>query len=266
MTKAVLGSVFGILVILGLWLVWGRFSPELAAWATNSQSTELAGSWGDTFGGFNALFGALGFSAVLATLLIQAKAIRDQQRDQHYQRFDTTFFQLIGLIREVRSEIRFSYSSDYRKANASKRVHHSMQKGPDAVLSAVTELKYWLTTGRTASGTYTRDEVGKIYTVRVHKRFESRLAPFFRLIYTVLDRLKHDQHLSDDEKARYGNLLRSQLTSHEISLMALNGTADVSKDLASLITEFHLLKYLPEGKTRRLLTDVYEPAAFAARD
>lgn len=262
---ALVATLIAALILL-LWLAWAFWSHSLASWATDGAVTASAGTWGDSFGAFNALFGALGFSAVLATLIIQSFALRTQQKDQHLQRFDTSFFQLIALMRELRAEIRFAYTAEYLKESSAKLPARRIKYGAEATTAALTEMRFWLLQRRTVSGKFTKEEIASVYNTRIHRRYESRLAPYFRLIYAILSRIKDDLQLSDQEKASYGNLLRGQLTSHEIALMAINGTSPVSKDLSDLIEYFHLLKYLPDGKTRRMLQDVYEVPAFASRD
>jgi len=229
---------------------------------------ENANDWGDSFGAFNALVGALGFSAVIATLIVQASALRTQQKDQQKQRFDTTFFELLKLMRELGQEVRYQYSPNYKKAvsKPGKLVGISVLHGHSAVRAAVIEIRYWILEARKSNAKIDSKVLSEIYTKNVHGRYESRLGPYFRLIYTILARIKSDKSLNDSDKASYGNILRSQLSSYELSLIAFNALAPVAKDLSDLITEFHFLKYLPSGSTRRALEGVYKVEAFQARD
>lgn len=68
------------------------------------------------------------------------------------------------------------------------------------------------------------------------------------------------------EKAAYGNLLRSQLTSHDLVLIGFNGLIPPAKNFSSYITEFRLLKYLPKNDVRDALQRHYPKEAFTARD
>lgn len=95
---------------------------------------------------------------------------------------------------------------------------------------------------------------------------ETGLGPYFRVIYTMLNRLREDTVLSPVEKVALGNLLRSQLNGDEIQLAAVNGLTQESKDFADLLTQFHMLKYMPKGHLRNRLEKVYDPKAFAPRD
>lgn len=260
-----------VLIIVSSWVAWGYFGTWIADWMLRGQSADYAGSWGDSFGAFNALFSALAFGAVFATLLLQGRALSHQQRDQHRQRFESSFFELLHLMRELRSEIRFKHSLDYRsgsKSPASTKLRsRRLHRGEEAVTAAVAEMRYWIRIRRTRGANITSHEISDLYSKYVHKPHESRLGPFFRVVYTILRRLHDDNVLSESEKIFYGNLLRSQLSSHDVSLVAVNGLNPISKDLSTLLSKFRMLKYLPEGGTmRNTLKKVYPGSAFEPRD
>ena len=268
---------FGVLIGVGLavfllWCFWASHAVGIAQWWLARTSVDINGAaaWGDAFGPFNALLSALGFAAVLATLWLQAQALKGQGEDLHRQRFESTFFELLRLLREVRSEISFQHSSDYKKAVAFEgkgRLNlklHASRTGHSGIQAAVSELRYWLAPGRTKSGG--REQIVSIYRDNIHKNNEASLGPYFRLIYTILNKLRNDSILSHKEKAAYGNLLRSQLTSEEITLLGVNALAPFAKDLDSLIIEFRMLKYLPLSSMQRRLARIYDPQAFQERD
>lgn len=254
-----------------LWTYWAGHSKIIAQYWVGAESLSEAASWGDSFGAFNALVGAVGVVGVVATLIWQGLALQSQRQDQHRQRFETSFFELLNLLRSLRENVRFSYSQEFfqqsnKTGRTTSRISNRMRVGQEAITSAIQEMRFWINEGRKVDKTIDAESLANIYTSQIHKRYEARFGPYFRLVYTILDRIRRDSILTDDEKIGYANLLRSQLTSHDISLIAINGLAPVAKDLADLLTEFRLLKYLPEGSTRRALETVYDPQAFAARD
>jgi len=109
MKIAIFIIVTGVIFVI---LAWGFFAAQYLG-AFVGGNIEQAGQWGDTFGAINALFGGLAFSGVLATLLIQQRELTKQQEQiqsaelqQHLQRFDSTFFQLLMLLRDLRKEVR----------------------------------------------------------------------------------------------------------------------------------------------------------------
>jgi hypothetical protein len=234
------------LAVVALWLLWA-FLPSILPHVGLYWQIEELGHWGDSFSALSALFAALGFIAVIATLRQQQQQIKAAEDEQNRQRFASTYFELLRLLREARNDVRFRYSREYAKKNQQSREE---RRGAAAFRAASYEALSLLGGN---SVNLSKEQVGEIYQKNVHARFESNFGPYFRLLYTILERIKVERSLSASERVRYGNLLRSQLTSYEITLAGLNGLSPVSKDFSTLVTEFHLLKYLPEGLRRRVL-------------
>lgn len=256
------------LVTLGIgsiWAYWAGHSEVIHTYWTAEKSAQNAAFWGDAFGGFNALFGALGFAAVLATITIQIRSSIDQQKDQHRQRFDATFFEMLRIIKDLRSELQFQFSRDYVSHHPSGKNLSEIKKGRDAIPQATQEMRFWIGRMRGARSTR-KQKICDAYMTYVHGRYENRLGPYFRMLYTVMFKIKSDTVLSKKEKIYYGNILRSQLNQFEISLMAMNAASPISGDLAILMTEFRMLKYLPKGVTRNALQCYFPAETFEARD
>jgi len=95
---------------------------------------------------------------------------------------------------------------------------------------------------------------------------ENPLGPFFRIVYSILRRISEDPLLSAAEKARYGNLVRSHLSTAEVGLIGLNALTKEANDFQKYVTEFRLLKYLPDNAIKSELKRFYPEATFAARD
>ncbi|MBY3197622.1 putative phage abortive infection protein [Rhizobium laguerreae] len=273
--------------VVAVWLLWGMAGPRISelfvtegflklpmsltppieSLPTGDNVMEKAGQWGDGFGALNALFAGLAFTGALAALFMQGQAAERQNKDYHRQRFESSYFELLALLRETRREVRFRYSLPYRKVNkiTSSSERAEVKTEAAAFRTAMYELRYLVRT-RTTANRRTEAQLEKLYRFGIHGRFESTFGPYFRIVYTILRRIKDDRVLTEREKIQYSNLLRSQLTSHELALAGFNALMPQANDFDKLLTEFHMLKYLPNGIARRALEEVYDPAAFAARD
>jgi hypothetical protein len=253
------------IVVVGLWTAWAAQKLVFAYFGWPHDQAVL-GQWGDTFGGLNALFTALGFIAVLITIRQQQKQIEWTLADLHRQRFEALFFDLLGLLREARDEVRFRPSVQYRRARKRSSDKETVQ-GQAAFRSAIYEVRYWLRKAKVTPLTSNALTLAPIYRSHVHIRYESTLSPYFRLLYTILRRISSDPGLSTEEKARYGNIVRSQLTSFELGLVGLNALMAEANDFNRYVVEFRLLKYLPQKQyLRRLLEQVYPHSTFNPRD
>lgn len=167
----------------------------------------------------------------------------------------------------MRDEINFRHTVAYKKSLSKdgKSRFRVTYSGREAITAALREMRYYIAELETASD-FSKSQVATVYENHVHKRFESRFSPYYRIIYTILTKIKNDKILKEKEKIFYANLLRSQLNSHEVAMIAINALSPVSKDLSSLIEEFRLLKYIPPGSTQRRLGRFYSSQAFEPRD
>ncbi len=256
---------FAAILVPFLWLIWA-FQRPISRELGMIWRPEIIGLWGDSFGALNALFAAFGFIAVLATLRQQSQELNRQHRDienaqidRRKQRFEDHFFQLMGLMRELRSEVTETrYVADGPNSRTVKL------EGMDAIKRFSTEIDRTLASpeGKEMSASQLAD----LYVHDVHKRSEAGLGAYFRIVYTILRRISEEDVLDSRERAQFGNMVRSQLTSHEVALIGLNGLTPASKNFAQYITEFRLLKYLGLPHTLSVLKLHYPAETFQPRD
>lgn len=253
-------------VVCGTWIYWANHTTALASRFTGADGLESAAMWGDSFGGFNALFGALGFSAVLATLLFQAVSLSRQQKDLHRQAFESSFFEILRLVRQSRDEVRYKTSIDYRKSNPKRQNWtNDTNSGLLAFRAAATEILYWRNKDIGKPSLVSAEALGRLYSSRIHRRYESTLGTYFRLIYAALARIDGDEVLTAKQKVQYANLLRGQLNTYETVLIAYNALSPVSGDMKRLVEKYRMLKYLRSGTTKTMFKRVYDEQAFEAR-
>ncbi|SOC93056.1 Putative phage abortive infection protein [Rhizobium sp. AN5] len=265
MRKIILTISLAAIVVIGAWIYWAFHSVQIAHWALNSiYIPEQAGPWGDSFGAYNALFGALGATAVVGTLLLQGRALRLQQEDQHRQRFEANFFQLLGVIRENRRDVRFANSEKYLLANP--KAKDQVKREHFAFRAAYREMRYAIIGALRQKQDITVEELAKLYAENVHVRYESTLGAYFRLVYETLDRVERDDRLTYEEKNEFGNLVRGQMTSFEVAIAGCNALNDFAKDFKRLIIRFRLLKYAKKGEVYDELLKHYPPETFQGRE
>lgn len=164
--------------VLVFWILWAATSVGWSHWAgaTDQQMTGVpirtatAGAWGDSFGGFNALFGALGFGAVISTLYLQYLSLREQRHEQHIARFEDNFFRLLDLLRSLRGEIEFTQTDSFAATN-SIYVRPGVKKGHDAIEAAYREVNHWVF-ANLRGPKVRRRHVAAQYDNYVHARYE----------------------------------------------------------------------------------------------
>ena len=244
------------IIVICIWSAFA-FLPVLVGWAGQDWTLEQLAHWGESFGPLATLFAAAGFAALIWQ-------IRDGQRAQHRLTFDSNYFELLKLLGSAKENVRFKHSKDYQKSkDDNSRVVSSVRKsGNNAFQAAWNEASFYIFQ---LSEQPEKDEIRKVYQRYIHLPYESNFGPYFRLMYTILQRVRSDDILDESEKAKYGNLLRSQLNSYELAVLGLNGLASFSANFSELIEYFHLLKYLPRDERREILSVCYSERAFAPR-
>lgn len=249
-----------------LWLLWARtgvnFANQQLMWQGGDPAA--AGQWGDSFGGFNALVSALSTVAVVSTLIVQGRAIKEQRRDMHRQRFENSFFELLRLIQEARNEVRFSYSHRFMAAHI--QPNNDEVVGAKVFRSAYREMAWGLRELRDSKKQFSEVTLSALYRTRVHARYESSLGTYYRLVYSLLDRIEADENLTKREKDDYGNLVRGQFTAPEAAIAGFNALTKESKDFRRLVVRFRLLKYTRPGLVRRALEQQFPAETFEGRD
>lgn len=245
-----------------LWVIW-VLQYRLLRYLGIEWNGAALGQWGDTFGALNAFFAAFAFLGVAVTLAmqrqqmaLQQKEIYDSLAEQHRQRFESSFFQLLDLLRDLRTEAVYSAKFPERRVVA----------GPAAFKAAHDDFIVLMQHQRNSGNLETVEQLSALYSTSVHMEGENEFGPYFRIIYTILRRISEDDVVEAKDKTRYGNLLRSQLSSAEIGLAGLNALTPASNDFRKFVDEFRLLKYLPQGDLRDLLAKFYKGTTFAARD
>ncbi|MEM8694993.1 MAG: putative phage abortive infection protein [Pseudomonadota bacterium] len=226
-----------------------------------ASALQRLSQWGGSFGAFSALFGALGFTAIIATLLFQGTALRIQQRELHMDRFDALFFRLIDLLHGVRDGLRYRFSVDFMESpiqldRGAKT--DLMVTGKIAILFVVREMRAWIKSGGgTKDKALPKDEVTKIFDDRVYSRFESDFGPYFRLVETILDKIDGDPVLSESEKHSYAALFRSQIESHALFVIGLRCFMQDAESLKALMEKYEMFGDLYGELRPRILSAAF---------
>ncbi len=222
----------------------------LGYYASNQKDP---GTFGDMFGGVNALFSGLAFAGLIYAILLQRVELRLQrteleatrrelegQKEQmaaqvktlKQQVFDNTFFQLLRLHNDI--------------VNAIDLVGDSTRitKGRDCFAVFYKRL-------RKQYENVCNDEKNKHLSDRVrvqeayqafYEENQAEIGHYFRSLYNIIKLVKN----SDLEDRRlYTNLVRAQLSSYELLLLFYNCLSELGREkLTPLSKEFDLFKHL----------------------
>lgn len=266
---------------ISAWHIWGLVLFVLIGWSANIflvprfyGNPEDAAAFGDMFGAVNALFSGLAFVGVVVAILLQRKELELQRKELESTRlelegqklqleeqnatlrkqsFENTYFQLLKL---------------YNDLVASIDIESEGSRSPFAGLSKSSSTPKPPSTGRdgfvTLYGRYTREVFDEIrekhnlsttvdiasYINSEYEKFfdlyQSDLGHYFRTIYNLL---KFIDKSDVENKPFYTDILRAQLSSHELLHLHYNSISKFGRDkMLPLLTKYNILKHLPTSE------------------
>ena len=201
-------------------------------WPITVFSIDKAGVFGDSFGIITALFSALAFGGVLIAILIQKEDLKLTREEIATQHIDNTFFQLLNLHNDIVNDI------DLQKTK-SQISQIQITRGRDCFKTFHQRLRNKYTPFKDES-----KELIKIENAygRFFKENQAEVGHYFRNLYNLI-KFVHKSEMED--KQRYVNIARAQLSSYELSLLFYNALYFYSQGrekFKALIEEYALLE------------------------
>jgi hypothetical protein len=253
-----------IVICIGISLVW-YLTPNLAKYLLEIKSTvscENTGIFGDTFGMTNTLFSGLAFAALITALLLQKKElglqrqelkytqeIMDEQREQlekqakslEKQNFESTFLQLLKLMREVRDTATYKHRGTvFTETQAVNLIAEALKNTVQRTTAESLQNEY---------ASFAKD-------------YEKYLDWYFGTISEVLEFV----HRSDiGEKTIYFRLIRTVVSTADLAILFYHQLSSKGRpEVKSLVEKYGLFTYIPDWipPTHR---DFYAPSAFEDR-
>jgi len=155
----------------------------------------------------------------------QKEQMIEQNKTLKQQRFENTFFQMVNLHHKIVDSIEIT-------------------DGPHKVLGRQ-GFKVVYDSFRSAvfSKSFSYDEIIEIY-LRHYENHQSNFSHYFRNLYRII---KFIDQSDSDEKQRYADILRAQLSPQEMLMLFYNGlTYHGDKKMKPLMEKYELLKNIPQ--------------------
>lgn len=252
-----------VLFVVVLWLLNWWYLVDI----------EDRGTFGDMFGGINALFSGLAFAGVIYAILLQRRELELQRRELELNRselagqrealtaqnatmerqsFESTFFQLLRLHNEILAAMDFP----------ARKQPTQVVTGRDCFSAFRSELaRIWNKGLPEHMGSTELNRVNKTYLAFYNSR-QADLGHYFRTLYNLI---KFVDLSPVDDKRIYTNLIRAQLSSDELFLLFYNCLSDLGADrFKPLIEKYALFNNLnretliePEKHSILYLSEAY---------
>lgn len=241
--RGLIAVIAGCLLV-GIWASWVFLRDTLQHFGYDVAYSDL-GVWGDSFGPLNALFAALGFSAVFYTLLLQQRQTAAAERDQHKQRFESSFFELMRMLKDAGSKAYYFDPNSYALRSAIKI--KSSHTGAEAFQGYWSDIKPGLLELEPNPG---EQQAQKVYNARMRPAYASVVDPFYNLFTVIISRISNDNILTETDKNNYIEIVLSQFNSYETSFIALRSAGELSNDNFLFIKKYQMLRHIPETTYR----------------
>ena len=236
-----------MLVILAFWVA----TPLLIPWYTKKPIGP--GEFGDMFGAVNALFSGFAFLGIVVAIFLQKNELELQraeleqtrgelagQREQlelqnatfQQQSFDNKFFQMLALHRSIVEGIDMDYGG-------------TKKTGRDCFVAYYRDLedhiRHHIVVGLPNEKARWAVAYNSIYGSHQHD-----LGHYFRDLYHII---KYIDRSSVDDRRFYTNLVRAQLSSHELLLLFYNCSVGLGQEkFKPLVEKYGLLKNMPKDQ------------------
>ncbi|WP_028582331.1 putative phage abortive infection protein [Desulfogranum japonicum] len=278
------------LFIITLYIIFffAEYPPKGIPSEPNATSSKpdgsIFGSIGDSFGAINTLFSGIAFAALIISIHIQQKELRNnieqielnriefisQNNVLSKQRFENTFFRLIEMYNEIVNSIVFEqtkkeYVGDepYLYGGVSTRGQYNKYKKDEMGFYKEVNTTY---TGR-ESFKYAlyyfgfkvdNNETTPILNIvnsydnpitRYSKCYD-HIAPSFehyhKILYQIINLIKENEELNGNYSKVYSKIIRSMLTRNELELLFFHGLGSIGvKKFKKLIERYKLFEHLP---------------------
>lgn len=241
-------SIF--LLALSIFLVWHTFPSWMGNVFDIKNSVEqqsLLGTFGDSFGALNTLFSGLAFAGIIVSIFLQSKELSEtrgeikaqgnqfklQTQALNRQVFETTLFQLISLHNEILGSVTvFDYSG-------------KQQFNGRAAVKEIYLKKFHEGAFRYELGLHENEYPKNIneYYMTFYELYGDQIGHYFRNIYQIINFIDKSEV---GNKKFYSNLLRAQMSSHELGLLFYNCLSDLGREkFKPLIEKYSFFEHLP---------------------
>ena len=262
--------------------VAGPALPASAPALDRLQLFSELGQTGDSFGSINALLTALAGAIVFWAGYLQKEQLNQARRDatrarleaaeerksRQKQEFESLFFRLLDLSREITEKVETPRVRTGARYTNPANEATTFETAPGRTGSAALHHFAWAIDDDWIPPDDAEEVLRRLvdrFKKRAYNRAPSAFGPYFRILYQTFKHVAESTSLTEQEKVRYANLARGQISEGAVLLLALNGLTTDGYKFVPIIERFGLLEHLHatyRNKYRAALLIGYRRRAF----
>lgn len=253
--KIINWKIVSFLVTMAIFLLWFSYPLWSYLYKNAFYNTEFSemGVFGDSFGALNTLFSGLAFTGIIVSIFIQSEELKITRKDIQdqveqfkkqtealkLQVFENTFFNMLKLHGDI-----------VEAAKAEK----NQEKYSGRMCFNFVYDEFLGQKGRF----YSLNESEALQTVCdayefLYERVDGLFGHYFRNIYQII-RFVDGSELSDQQKKRYIDILRAQLSTYENVFLFFHCLSRYGCDTHKpLVEKYGMLEYLSVQKVLNII-------------
>lgn len=243
-------GLFNFFFISACVLIGTALIPYIMVFAKNgvSNAPDDWGIFGDYFGGIlNPLLAFLALIALLVTIKLQinelsitrkefeksSNALIAQQKLLERQNFENTFFRLLSLHHDIVDQIRYNravLSYDFSRNTESYQGRQCFRVlYDDDLIHCLRE---------------DPSNFSEMYDLFYDSHGE-KIGHYFRNLYHIFKFIE-SADIPNDDKSRYGSLVRAQLSNYELVMLFYNGLSKHGEKFKEKIERYRMFENMPD--------------------
>lgn len=204
----------------------------------------IRGTFGDMFGGANALFTGFSFVGLLITILLQREDIKYQKDEMKSQSFENTFFNLVNINRETVGNLHVNRTR--RTSTATGRTETDISSHGSAVFTYIY--------GRYIDCLPDNKKFDNDVYLRIYKENWAVLGHYFRsleIILLTIENLETNYHIDHNYKQRFMDIIKAQLSEYETAIIFYHFLSSKGIKFKIIAEKYNLFEFVND----ELVTD-----------
>ncbi len=208
----------------------------------------------------------------------QKEQLALQNETLRHQNFESSFFQLLGLYNNIIDAMEISASHSHAsKRDSFRLIHHELRYSNNLSGETLEQTYSYISEREWDSSEEEKQFMLKIINERHYlffAKYQALVGHYLRHLYNMVKFVEEKDFLIYEEKKRYTNLIRAQLSSYELALLFYNCLSDQGKDFKPLVEKYTLLKNIDfnlllsneHKKLSAVLKELYGNGAYVESD
>lgn len=243
-----------ILISVGMIISYGYgYLLTNSLWLFKGMTPEQKGVFGDSWGAFTSIFSALGFCGVLWTIKLQTDATKkleddskNREESERLRDFENSFFNLLNILQTIIKDMNIpegknSRGREGRSVFSYRYTRFKIHCQSEYEFENIKHLE---------KEKFSLEDEKKLFAERFENYFSNKsnnFSHYYRYLYNLF-RFVDNSFINEDNKKKYANILRAQISNNEMMMLFYNGISRHGLKFKYYIEKYSIFDNLPVEK------------------